>query len=153
VGGVLGFALRHQPDQLRHLLVVVGARAPRTQLVVQSGQPPFLVSAAPVADRWSGDPRRRATSRLDWPSPDSSTICARRTNECGMLRERAIALNCSRSASLITTAVFGLPIRATSRCTLADLGRRELLMGHHTRVSSISARKGHDLLRRISLEI
>jgi hypothetical protein len=45
------------------------------------------------------------------PSADISTICARRTNECGKLRERAIELSCSASAALILTTTLGLPIR------------------------------------------
>src|SRR5215469_12794331 len=78
-------------------------------------------------------PQRRATSRLDLPSPDSNTICARRTSECGMLCERTIARNCSRSESLITNAVLGLPILHTSVITLADLMQSvKILMGHHT---------------------
>src|SRR5260370_6685249 len=37
-------------------------------------------------------------------------IFARRTNECGILRERVSASNCSRSCSANTTAALGLPI-------------------------------------------
>ena len=78
-------------------------------------------------------PQRRATSRLEWPSPDSNTIRARRTNECGMLRERTSARSCSRSASLIVNTVFGLPIRATSPITLTDpVPSVKILMGHYT---------------------
>jgi hypothetical protein len=70
---------------------------------------------------------------LDSPSPDNNTICARRTSECGMLCERTNARNCSRSGSLITNAVLGLPILATSLITVADLmANVKLLMGHHT---------------------
>jgi hypothetical protein len=51
-----------------------------------------------------------------------------------MLRARTRALNCSRSASLTTNAVLGLPIRLTSHTTLADLTTYvKLLMGRHTR--------------------
>src|SRR5215469_1521499 len=78
-------------------------------------------------------PQRRATSRLDLPSPDSNTICARHTSECGMLCERTIARNCSRSASLIPNAVLGLPILATSLITVAGLMPHvKILMGHYT---------------------
>src|SRR6516165_7016644 len=67
-------------------------------------------------------------------------IRARRTNACGMLCERTRAPNCSRSASLTTNAVSGLPIRLTSRSTLADLvADVKLKMGRHTR----SIRKFH----------
>jgi hypothetical protein len=47
---------------------------------------------------------------LDTPSADISTIRARRTSECGKLRERAIAPNCSPSAALTATTVLGLPM-------------------------------------------
>jgi hypothetical protein len=50
-----------------------------------------------------------------------------------MLCERTNARNCSRSGSLITNAVLGLPILATSLITVADLmANVKLLMGHHT---------------------
>jgi hypothetical protein len=55
-------------------------------------------------------PQRSAIIALEIPSADISTIRARRTNECGKLRERAIESNCSRSAELTPTAVLGLPI-------------------------------------------
>ena len=58
---------------------------------------------------------------------------ARRTSECGMLRERTIACSCKRSASSIVKALFGLPIRATSPAIVADaVARVILLMGHYT---------------------
>jgi hypothetical protein len=47
---------------------------------------------------------------LETPCADSSTIRARRTNECGKLRERAIESNCSRSPELTFTTVLGRPI-------------------------------------------
>jgi hypothetical protein len=34
---------------------------------------------------------------LALPAADNSTICARRTNECGRLRERTIERSCDRS--------------------------------------------------------
>jgi acyl CoA:acetate/3-ketoacid CoA transferase alpha subunit len=48
---------------------------------------------------------------LDTPSADISMIRARRTSECGKLRERAIAANCSPSAALTATTLLGLPMR------------------------------------------
>ena len=49
-----------------------------------------------------------------------------------METERDRNRTCTRSASLITNAVFGLPIRVTSHCTLADLiAYVKLLMGHY----------------------
>jgi hypothetical protein len=47
---------------------------------------------------------------LDTPSADISTIRARRTSECGKLRERAIERSCSASAALTATTTFGLPM-------------------------------------------
>jgi hypothetical protein len=40
---------------------------------------------------------------LETPFADISTIRARRTSECGKLRERAIESSCSRSAELTFT--------------------------------------------------
>jgi hypothetical protein len=47
---------------------------------------------------------------LDTPSADISTIRARRTSECGKLRERAIERSRSASAALTATTTFGLPM-------------------------------------------
>jgi hypothetical protein len=47
---------------------------------------------------------------LATPSADIRTIRARRTSECGKLRERAIESNCSCSAELTFTTTLGLPI-------------------------------------------
>jgi hypothetical protein len=44
------------------------------------------------------------------PSADITTIYARRTSECGKLRERAIEFSCSASAALTLTTTLGLPI-------------------------------------------
>jgi len=55
-------------------------------------------------------PQRSAIIPLATPSADRSTIRARRTNECGKLRERTIESSCSRSAELTLTTVLGLPI-------------------------------------------
>jgi hypothetical protein len=50
-----------------------------------------------------------------------------------MLRERTIDCSCKRSASLITSALFGLPIPATSTATLTDdVTDVKLFMGHYT---------------------
>src|ERR1700752_5086185 len=58
---------------------------------------------------------------------------ARRTSECGMLRECTIDCSCKRSASSIVNALFGLPIPATSLATLADaVACVKLIMGHYT---------------------
>jgi len=46
-----------------------------------------------------------------------TTICARRTNEYGMLCERTIERSCRRSASLIISVLFGLPTHATRKST------------------------------------
>jgi hypothetical protein len=103
----------------------------RPQFIVQPDQPAPLIATAPIADCGSADSVRRATSRLDLPAPDSRTIWARRTSECGMLWERTIARNCPRSASEIANAVLGLPILATSPITIANLmSDVMILMGH-----------------------
>ena len=62
-----------------------------------------------MTDRRRADPAAPRHFPLD-PSPDSNTIRARRTNECGMLRERTIEPNCSRSATLNSSTTLGLPI-------------------------------------------
>jgi hypothetical protein len=50
---VLGLALHHQVNQFRHLLIVVSARAPGPQFVVQTSNSALLITAAPVAKRRS----------------------------------------------------------------------------------------------------
>jgi hypothetical protein len=66
-----------------------------------------------MADGGSGDTAAPCDLSIGLALPDSNTICARRTSECGMLCERTIARNCSRFESLITNAVLGLPILHT----------------------------------------
>jgi len=56
LGGVVGLALHHQVNQFRHFFIVVSARAPRPQFVVQTGKSAVLITAAPVANRRSADP-------------------------------------------------------------------------------------------------
>src|SRR5271167_1873111 len=56
LGGVVGLALYHQVNQFRHLLIVVSARAPRAQFVVQTSKSALLIAAAPVANRRRADP-------------------------------------------------------------------------------------------------
>jgi hypothetical protein len=51
------------------------------------------------------------------PSADINTIRARRISECGKLREREIAPNCSASAALTVTAVLGLPMAHHNSCS------------------------------------
>src|SRR5580704_10258516 len=70
LGGVVGLALHHQVNQFRHLLIVVSARAPRPQFVVQTSKSALLIAARPWLTAGALTPQRRATSRLDWPSPD-----------------------------------------------------------------------------------
>jgi len=53
---VVGLALHHQVNQFRHLLIVVSARAPWPQFVVQTSKSALLIAAAPVANRRGADP-------------------------------------------------------------------------------------------------
>ena len=119
VGGGGGFAVQHLAQQARDLFVAMAAGAARTKFRVQPGEAALLITLAPQTDHRGLTPQRRATSRLAAPSADSNTICARRTNECGRLREPTSERNCARSDGLIAKAVFGLPIPATSAGTLA----------------------------------
>jgi hypothetical protein len=85
------------------------------------------------------------------PAADSSTICARRTNECGRLRERTIERSCDRSDRLIIKAVFGLPIRFNLHRTLADGPHLvKLFMGQDTSMLSRKELGGKLLMKRDS---
>jgi hypothetical protein len=55
------------------------------------------------------------------PSADISTILARRTSECGKLRERAIERSCSASAALTATTTFGLPMEHHNTPSRAEI--------------------------------
>jgi hypothetical protein len=57
---------------------------------------------------------------------------ARRTSECGKLRERASAPNCSASAVLTITAALSLPMEHHNTHRAPELNK--LFMGHDTRV-------------------
>src|ERR1700675_4464093 len=86
-------------------------------------------------------PQRLATALLAAPSADSSTICARRTKECGRLRERKIEPSCDRSDGLLVNAIFGLPIPSSSAGT-DGLDYVKLFMGHNTRRLGIAPEEG-----------
>src|SRR5580704_18948933 len=70
---------------------------------------------------------------LDSPAADSNTIFTRRTNACGILRERASASNCSRSSAVNTTTRFGLPIVHPLLLKIHEIQVLiKLFMGHYT---------------------
>jgi hypothetical protein len=112
----------------------MAARSAWTKFRVQSGDAALLITLAPQTTTGALTPQRLATSLLAVPPADSSTIWARRTNECGRLRERTIERSCARSDGLIIKAAFGLPIPFNLRPeTIADgLAVVKLFMGHHT---------------------
>jgi hypothetical protein len=70
-----------------------------------------------MADGRNANPATRRNRLIGYVSADINTIRARRTSECGKLREREIAPNCSASAALTVTAVLGLPMAHHNSCS------------------------------------
>ena len=56
LGVVVGLALHHEVNQFRYLLIVVSARAPGPQFVVQTRKSALLIASAPVANRRGAHP-------------------------------------------------------------------------------------------------
>src|ERR1700726_3069771 len=56
LGGVVGLPKTHQVNPFSHLLIVMRARAPRPQFVVQTVKSALLLEAAPVANHRGADP-------------------------------------------------------------------------------------------------
>ena len=97
VGGDGRLAVQHLAQQGRYLFVAMAARSARTKFRVQPGDAAVLITLAPQTDHRSTNPAAPGDLSVGAASGRSSTICARRTNECGRLRERTIERSCDRS--------------------------------------------------------
>ena len=113
VGGVGGLALQRGHHHRFDLLVADRAGSTRARLVGQPVEPFFTNRCRHLHTVCGHTPTSAATSLLDLPAAQPNTIRHRCASACEDFARRAHRCNVSRSSSVNTTAVTGLPRFAT----------------------------------------